>query len=204
MIPTRAGESWSKSEDNQLKGELFLGISLETIAETHKRTTGAIVSRVEKFITDASIKGTVEMYWRLKYEAAIRELEAFNVRNTELMAQNDELSDRIHLDLDPCIKRLTLQVNDQKDLAERHKRQSITIGALQEKVRNLVAERDSYKASDAVACADIDDLENANDKQALKIDVLKTQLARQVRLTDVWVHKWQRVEEIINEQATRG
>ena len=58
-------------------------------------------------------------YWHLKYDAAIRELQHFNVRNSELMAQNDELSDRIHLDLDPRIKQLTAERDELREDLEK-------------------------------------------------------------------------------------
>ena len=106
----RAGEGWSQSEDNQLMAEVALHMPLSEIANIHGRTSGAIVCRVERFLTNVQVS-QAGSYWHLKYQAALEQLQAFNVRNSELMAQNDELSDRIHLDLDPRIKRLQEQMD---------------------------------------------------------------------------------------------
>ena len=44
--PVNAGEPWSPEEDNQLRGEVQSGMPTGKIAAAHKRSMGAIKSRV--------------------------------------------------------------------------------------------------------------------------------------------------------------
>ena len=48
LLPENAGTSWSAEEDRQLRDELRNGVDFRNIAKTHRRTTGAIVSRLAK------------------------------------------------------------------------------------------------------------------------------------------------------------
>ena len=104
-------------------------------------------------------------------EATIRQLRMTNERNhsqyiasltkqtdriDRLMIENDELSNRIHLDLDPRIKRLVTELN--------------AFDAMNNKLRE---ERDSYEASDRSACIDYEEMLKANDGLQTRIDALK-------------------------------
>ena len=41
-----AGKSWESTEDDQLKAEFDIGMSISEIAQKHQRTTGAIQARL--------------------------------------------------------------------------------------------------------------------------------------------------------------
>ncbi len=47
-LPEHAGQSWEAAEDQQLCEEFTGGRSVTELAQLHKRTTGAIQSRLEK------------------------------------------------------------------------------------------------------------------------------------------------------------
>ncbi|MBI1826993.1 MAG: hypothetical protein HY287_01635 [Planctomycetes bacterium] len=47
-LPLNAGNSWTEEEDVTLCAEFEQGKSLRELADTHKRTKGAIESRLEK------------------------------------------------------------------------------------------------------------------------------------------------------------
>jgi len=49
-LPERNGEKWSIDEDEQLQSEIKEGIDVKEIARIHKRTHGAIMSRIEKVL----------------------------------------------------------------------------------------------------------------------------------------------------------
>ena len=55
-LPEHAGESWDEGEDAQLASEFEAGLSLQEIACRHKRTVGAIQSRLVK-------QGRLEATW---------------------------------------------------------------------------------------------------------------------------------------------
>ena len=48
MLPDNAGKPWENDEDEQLVKEFDSGENIREIARIHKRTTGAILSRLEK------------------------------------------------------------------------------------------------------------------------------------------------------------
>ena len=48
ILPEHAGRSWDGGEDQQLCREFDAGMSIPQLAQTHKRTRGAIQSRLEK------------------------------------------------------------------------------------------------------------------------------------------------------------
>jgi hypothetical protein len=48
ILPTNAGKSWSRAEDEQVCEELRRGIDFHQIAKTHNRTIGSIVARLVK------------------------------------------------------------------------------------------------------------------------------------------------------------
>ena len=140
MNTSRAGEPWTKDEDESLKIRLLAGLKLDFIAAMHKRTTGAIIARVEKYLSsliviedpcgDAAAIAAAE-YWKGKFDHAVVELQEYN-------AANNLLLERINLDLNPRIKELALKVHMSKGLQDKHTNQRITIGAMQERERVLV------------------------------------------------------------------
>jgi DNA-binding NarL/FixJ family response regulator len=47
-LPSKAGKSWSRAEDQQVCEELRRGIDFHQIAKTHNRSVGSIIARLVK------------------------------------------------------------------------------------------------------------------------------------------------------------
>lgn len=152
MHPRRAGESWLPKEDDQLKHELMIGMPFHQIAERHQRTVGAIDARLDRYMTAATVQQGDE---HVNTYIVIR-----GMRIDELLKQNDELSDRIHLDLNPRIKRLTAELNQKKHLAAQNENQRATIVWMQ-------AERDELANAYANVSAERLDLIEEKDELTL-------------------------------------
>ena len=56
ILPTNNGNKWIKEEEKLLLDKLDIDIDIKTIAETHKRTIGAINSRRKKIAYDMFLK----------------------------------------------------------------------------------------------------------------------------------------------------
>ena len=118
-------------------------------------------------------------YWELKYKQAIAIILSSEERAADLMKQNDELSDRIHLDLNPRIVRLKENYDSVVHTRKHMKKQNDELAHIKEayasvsverlelldandellkRINRLTAERNSYKASDKSACAEVDAL----------------------------------------------
>jgi len=156
MHPRRAGESWLPKEDEQLKHELMIGMPFHQIAERHQRTVGAIDARLDRYVTAADVQQEDEV-------ATYIRIETNGKRVQDLMKQNDELSDRIHLDLDPRIKRLTKEFADSK--AQYIKR-----------LAELVTEKGELKLSNKRYLVELQAFDKMNNELHMEIADLKSRL----------------------------